>query len=121
LGASAAVVFVSALGATVIPLVPAIGFAVAGCAYGISTLTLTVKSRVVELHPGLVGSAFALVSTVEFAGFFVPIAVGRIADANGVHTGLDCFTALAFVLLLVAGAGDRTIARRDQASSARAI
>jgi MFS family permease len=118
---SAAVVLAGVLGATAVPAAAAIAAGIAACAYGISTLTLTVKSRIVELHPGLVGSAFALVSTLEFAGFFVPIGFGRIADAHGVQAGLACFGAVAFALLLVSIVGDRTVARHHQASSARAI
>jgi hypothetical protein len=112
LGASAAVVLAGVLGATVVPFAVAIAAGIAACAYGISMLTLTVKSRVVELHPGLVGSAFALVSTVEFAGFLVPLGFGRVADAYGVHAGLLCFTAVALVLLVAAAAGDRHDPRR---------
>jgi MFS family permease len=108
----AAVVCAGVLAATVVPFTGAIAAGIAACAFGISMLTLTVKSRIVELHPGLVGSAFALVSTIEFAGFFVPIGLGRVADAHGVHVGLACFTAVAFVLLLVASAGDRRDLRR---------
>ncbi len=108
---SAAIVGAGVLAATVVPSAAAIAVAIAACAFGVSTLTLTVKSRVVELHPGLVGSAFALVSTIEFAGFFVPIGFGRVADAHGVHAGLACFGAVAIVLLLAAAAGDRAIAR----------
>jgi MFS family permease len=119
---SALVVVVGVLTATVVPLTAAVAAGIVACAFGISTLTLSVKSRVVELHPGLVGSAFALVSTIEFAGFFVPIGFGRVADAHGVQAGLACFTAVALALLLVAAAGDRRgRAGNPQASSARAI
>ncbi len=112
LSASAAVVLTGVLCATTVPFGAAIAAGIAACAYGISMLTLTVKSRVVALHPGLVGSAFALVSTIEFAGFFVPIGFGRLADTHGVHAGLLSFTAVALVLLLFTAGGDRAISRR---------
>jgi hypothetical protein len=115
LGASAGVIFAGAVCATVVPYTAALAVGIAACSFGISTLTLTLKSRLVELHPGRVGSAFALVSTIEFAGFAVPIAVGRVADTHGVHAGLTCFAAIASLLLLVSTVGDRTFARRPAA------
>ena len=84
-------------------------------------LVLAVKSRLIARHPGRVGGAFAVVSTIEFAGFGLPLLAGRVADAYGVRAGLACFVAIAVVLVLVTGAGDQIGARRGHASSARAI
>ena len=51
----------------------------------------------------------------------LPVAVGRVADAYGVHAGLACFVGFAFGLLLLAMAGDHRERRAAQASKRPAI
>jgi MFS family permease len=122
LSGPAALLLVATAGALVAPWAPAIALSVALNGFAVTRMVLALKSRLVARHPGRVGGAFALVSTIEFAGFGLPLLAGRLADAYGVRVGLSFFVVLAAVLLIVTVAGDGVGARRDrQARSARAI
>jgi hypothetical protein len=117
----AAVLLLGTAGAFVVPWAPAMAVGLALNGFATTRLVLALKSRLVARHPGRVGAAFAVVSTIEFAGFVLPVLAGRIADAYGVRAGLACFVVIAAVLVLVTGTGDQIGARRAQASRARAI
>jgi hypothetical protein len=108
--------------ALVVPWAPAIAVGIAVNGFAMTRLVLALKGRLVASHPGRVGGAFAVVATIEYAGFGLPLVAGRLADAYGVRIGLAFFVMLAGVLVVVTVLGDRVDAgRRGQASNARAI
>jgi predicted MFS family arabinose efflux permease len=78
---------------------------------------IALKTRIVALYPDRVGAVNAVVSTIEFSGFVLPLCAGRIADAYGVRAGFG-FSALvacaSLALILARG-------RARQARSERAI
>jgi predicted MFS family arabinose efflux permease len=83
---------------------------------GMAALWNEVQVRVLRLRPGQTGAVTAVVSTVEFAAFGLPIAFGAVADAAGVAAGLGCYAVTAITLALLV-----TRAPAAQASSERAI
>jgi predicted MFS family arabinose efflux permease len=66
----------------------------------------TVHAGILQLRPGQAGSVNAVVSTVEFSGFGLPILFGVVADRAGVHAGMACYALTAIALaILVCTAG----------------
>jgi fucose permease len=78
---------------------------------------IALTTRIVGLYPNRVGSVSAVISTIEFSGFALPIVAGRLADTFGVRAGFgfSALVALATLVLTVTGA------RWIQARSERAI
>jgi hypothetical protein len=64
------------------------------------------------LRPGQTGTVKAVISTVEFAGFGLPIAYGAIADAHGVATGFACYAATAVALAVLCTRAPRPTPRQ---------
>ena len=110
---SAAIVGAGVLAATVVPSAAAIAVAIVACAFGISTLTLTVKAASWSCIPAWWEAPSRSCRPSSSRASSSPIGFGRVADPYGVHAGLACFGAVAFVLLLAAAAGDWAIARGE--------
>jgi predicted MFS family arabinose efflux permease len=103
------------LGATTVPSIPVIVVCVFVNGLALTRFMLALKTRVVELHPGRVGSVSAVVTTTEFAGFLLPIVAGTVADTFGLGAGFGFYAVIAAVLVITVAAGDRYF------SSSRAI
>jgi MFS family permease len=90
--------------------------------YAVARYWIALKTRIVGLYPQRVGSVNAVVSTIEYSGFLLPILAGRLADEFGIRAGFG-FSALVGVLtvVLIATCDRRVQAERAQAKSARAI
>jgi FSR family fosmidomycin resistance protein-like MFS transporter len=71
----------------------------------------TTHARILTLRPGQTGTVKAFITTIEFAGFGLPIAYGAVADAAGVAAGLACYAATACALAALV-----TLAPRARAS-----
>jgi hypothetical protein len=41
------------------------------------------------------------VSTIEFAGFVIPISIGAVVDAHGLRAGIACYAVVAVVLAVI--------------------
>jgi predicted MFS family arabinose efflux permease len=78
---------------------------------------VALQTRIVRLYPDRVGTVNAVVSTIEFSGFVLPLVAGRIADTFGVRAGFGTSAAIACATLALVVIGDR----RRQARSERAI
>src|SRR5215471_20823876 len=97
---------VSAIGLVVLPS-PAL-LASSAFAFGVAMAMFwtTVHAQILQLRPGQAGSVNAVVSTVEFSAFGLPILYGAVADRAGVHAGMACYALTAVALaVLVCGAG----------------
>jgi MFS family permease len=77
---------------------------------------IALKTRVVGLYPDRVGSVQAVVSTIEYSAFLLPVFAGRLADTIGVRAGFALSAVVAVVTL-----GLIVVVERAQASKARAI
>lgn len=83
---------------------------------------IALKTRIVGLYPDRVGSMNAVISTIEFSGFVLPLVAGRIADAFGVRAGFGFSALIAAATLALVLAGERRRSpARAHASSERAI
>ncbi len=84
--------------------------------FAVARYFIALKTRIVRLYPDRVGSVQAVVSTIEYSAFLLPVLAGRLADTVGVRAGFGSsavVAALAFLLIVVV--------ERRQASSDRAI
>jgi predicted MFS family arabinose efflux permease len=83
---------------------------------------IALKTRIVALYPDRVGSMNAVISTIEFSGFVLPLVAGRIADTFGVRAGFGFSALIACATLVLVVFGDRRArAAGAQASRERAI
>lgn len=104
----------------VIALVPALAVvAVAGFAVGValSLIWLALQHRILTLRPGRAGTTMAVVTTVEFLGFGLAIAIGAISDRYGLTAGLIALSLLPFAVVLIAAAslpGRELSARQEE-------
>lgn len=102
--------------------VPVIAVAAFAFGIGLGRTWVVVHTRVLSVMPGRGGTVSAVVSTIEFTGFVLPLLAGRAADHAGVRAALLVEAAIAVALLLVVAIGERARGRRErQARRARAI
>jgi hypothetical protein len=78
--------------------------------FGLARAWMAVKIRAIAIWPARRGTVSAVVSTIEFTGFVLPLVAGIVADRYGLTAGLSCYVLIALALLATA-----------YASSARAI
>jgi MFS family permease len=71
--------------------------------FGLARAWMAVKIRAIAIRPERRGTVSAVVSTIEFTGFVLPLAAGAIADRYGLTAGLGFYVLIAFSLLVVAG------------------
>lgn len=111
----AATTALAAVLAAAVPSVPVVAAAVFVFGFAVARSWIALKTRIVAIHPGRVGAVSAVVSTIGFGGFVLPLLAGALADAFGVRAGFAFSAAIAVVMFLVVLAGGR------QESSERAI
>jgi predicted MFS family arabinose efflux permease len=68
---------------------------------GLASFWNTAQAQILQLRPGQTGTVKAVITTIEFAAFGLPIAYGAVADAMGVAAGLSCYAATAIALALL--------------------
>ena len=66
--------------------------------FGIIGFWTALQARVLKLRPGQAGTVSAVVTTIEFSGFLIPIGIGVVVDAHGLRAGLGCYAVLAGLL-----------------------
>ncbi len=69
-----------------------------------------------RLYPDRVGSVQAVVSTIEYSAFLLPVLAGRLSDSVGVRAGFGLSAVVAGCAL-----GLIVVVERRQANSERAI
>jgi FSR family fosmidomycin resistance protein-like MFS transporter len=81
-------------GAVAIAIVPVLAV-VAGAALvtsiGLNLAWLAIQHRSLTLRPGQVGTTKAVLGTIESAGFWIPVAIGAVADRAGLSLAVGCF------------------------------
>ena len=85
---------VMAAGAVAIAVVPVLALvAVAGflVAVGLSLGWLAVQHRSLTLRPGQVGTTKAVLGAIEFTGFWIPVAIGALADRAGLTAAVGSY------------------------------
>ena len=73
---------------------------------GLNLGWLAVQHRSLTLRPGQVGRTKAVLSVIEFSGFWIPIGIGAVADRAGLRTALGAFVVLGLAMVALAS-GDR--------------
>ncbi len=66
--------------------------------FGLVGFWTALQARVLRLRPGQAGTVSAVVSTIEFSGFLIPVGIGLIVDAHGLRAGIACYAVLAILL-----------------------
>jgi hypothetical protein len=97
----ATVMAVAAVALVVVPWPPAMALAAFTFGVGIASFWNTAQARILQLRPGQAGTVSAVITTIEFAAFGIPIAFGAVADAMGVGAGLACYAVTAIALALL--------------------
>jgi MFS transporter, FSR family, fosmidomycin resistance protein len=69
--------------------------------FGMIGFWTALQARVLLLRPGQAGTVSAVVSTIEFAGFLIPIGIGVVVDAQGLRAGIGCYAVLAILLAAI--------------------
>jgi predicted MFS family arabinose efflux permease len=105
----------------VVPWVPLIGLAAFAFGVALASFWIVAQARILTLRPGQTGSVKAVISTIEFAAFGLPVLYGVAADAYGVRAGLACYAATALALALLVTRAPPATPGPVQASIERAI
>ena len=90
---------VTIVAAPVLPLVAIAGLVTAA---GLNLAWLAVQHRSLTLRPGQVGTTKAVLGTIEATGFWIPIAVGVIADRAGLTLAVGSFGVVGGALMALA-------------------
>jgi len=75
----------------VAPVLPVVAVAGLVTAVGLNLAWLAVQHRSLMLRPGQVGTTKAVLGTIESTGFWIPVAVGVIADRAGLTLAVGSF------------------------------
>jgi predicted MFS family arabinose efflux permease len=117
LRSEAIVIAVSLIAAVVVGNLAVLAMAELVFGFAVARYWIALKTQIVQLNPQRVGSVNAVVSTIEFSGFLLPVLAGRLADTFGVRAGFGFSAVIAVVTVgLIVAFDDRV-----QARSARAI
>ena len=58
---------------------------------GLSLAWLAIQHRSLTLRPGQVGTTKAVLGTIESTGFWIPVAIGAVADRAGLTVAVGSF------------------------------
>ena len=81
--ASATTMTAGAVVAATVPAVPVVAAAAFAISVGLNLGWLALQHRSLTLRPGQVGTTKAVVTVIEFSGFWIPVALGLLADRAG--------------------------------------
>ena len=98
-------VSVMAAGAVAIAVVPVLAVvAVAGLvtSVGLSLGWLAVQHRSLTVRPGQVGATKAVLGAIEFTGFWIPVAIGALADRAGLAIAVGSYGVLGAAIVALA-------------------
>ncbi len=87
----------------VVSWVPAIAVGALGVGIGLNLAWLGVQHRALTLRPGHQGTTKAVVSSIEMAGFALPLAVGAVADWLGLPAAMSAYALLATAIVVLGG------------------
>ena len=93
---------VGAVAMAVAPALPVVAVAALVTAVGLNLAWLAVQHRSLTLRPGQVGTTKAVLGTIESTGFWIPVAVGVIADKAGLTAAVGSFGVVGGALMVLA-------------------
>jgi predicted MFS family arabinose efflux permease len=77
-----------------VPVVALVALALLLASIGLNLAWLALQHRSLTLRPGQVGTTQAVVDTIEFGGFWIPVAIGALADRAGLPAAVTAFAVL---------------------------
>lgn len=119
LAGSAAAMTAAALTIAFVPVLPVVALAALVASVGLSLAWLAVQHRSLTLRPGQVGTTKAVLGTIESTGFWIPVAVGALADGAGLTAALASYGALGAVMVVLARWSGRRAATGASAPAPR--
>ena len=105
-------------GAAAIAFVPVLAVVAAAAlvtSVGLSLAWLAVQHRSLTVRPGQVGTTKAVVGTIETTGFWIPVAIGAVADRGGLHLAVACYAVLGAAMIALSAVSRRGSRARDRA------
>lgn len=99
----------------VCPYLPVVAVAAFLVSVGLNLGWLAVQHRSLTVRPGQVGRTKAVLNVIELGGFWIPVAIGALADRAGLRPAMGAFVALGLAMVAVARV-DRARARPPAAS-----
>lgn len=93
---------VGALAMALAPVLPVVAVAGLVTAVGLNLAWLAVQHRSLTLRPGQVGTTKAVLGTIESTGFWIPVAVGVIADRAGLTLAVGSFAIVGVAMMALA-------------------
>lgn len=111
-------VVAATVGAIVIAAVPSVAVAAAGALVVSTALSLgwlAVQHRSLVVRPGQAGTTNAVLSTINLLGFWLPAAIGAVADGAGLATAVGTFGLLGLALIGLTLAGRRALTNQRAA------
>jgi hypothetical protein len=99
---SVAAMTAGAVAIAVAPVLPVVAMAGLVTAVGLNLAWLAVQHRSLTLRPGQVGTTKAVLGTIEATGFWIPVAVGVIADRAGLTLAVGSFGIVGAAMMALA-------------------
>jgi predicted MFS family arabinose efflux permease len=95
----AVLVTAAAVVITAVPVVPVVAVAAFTASVGLNLAWLGLQHRTLTVRPGQVGATKAVLSTIEFSGFWIPVAIGVAADAAGLVVAVGTYVLLGLAMI----------------------
>ncbi|MCA1690776.1 MAG: MFS transporter [Actinobacteria bacterium] len=108
---------VGTLAIATVPIIAVVALASFVASVGLNLAWLAVQHRSLTARPGEVGTTNAVLSAVEFSGFWIPAAIGAVADGLGLVPAVASYALLG--ALLIGLARSQLGAGRDRERSNR--
>jgi predicted MFS family arabinose efflux permease len=91
-----------AVAIAVVPVLAVVAVAALVASVGLNLAWLAVQHRSLTLRPGQVGTTKAVLGTVESAGFWIPVAIGAVADRAGLTLAVGSYGLLGAAIVALA-------------------
>ena len=88
-----------ALVIALVPVVAVVAVAAFAASVGLNVAWLGLQHRTLTVRPGQVGTTKAVLSAIEFAGFWIPVAIGAAADAAGLVVAVGTYVVLGAAMI----------------------
>ncbi len=96
-----------AVAVATVPVLAAVALAAFVASVGLNLAWLALQHRSLTVRPGQVGTTKAVLSSIEFGGFWLPVAIGALADAAGLVPAVGAYGLLGAALMVLARASAR--------------
>ena len=95
----------AALVTVLVPILAAVALGGLVVAIALNLAWLALQHQILTLRRGQAGTTKAVTSTIEFAGFGLPVGIGAAVDHTSLPLGLALYAALGVGFAVLAGVG----------------